>query len=207
MPVYETPPPPIPIEKDTPKPPPKQEATPPTNKLYDDEMVASDNYYQEKEDECNLPEKTKQNAQAEGATAREGTQERPHPKEDVHAPRVRNPIATDPDGYYLAVKEEIDKLFKTYPRDKTLSGAFSCGEWVRVKGTAKQPQYLVGILRMDGKVRYICYALATEDKRNPPDEIKNVCAFVPSNVYDSEKGFFVIFQSATTGECIRPETV
>ena len=38
-------------------------------------------------------------------------------------------------------------------------------------------------------------------------EIKNVCAFVPTDFYDENKGYFVIFQSASSGECIRPEMV
>ena len=217
--VYETPTPepkPEPTKPEPITPPPEEvEITPPEDLPpprecktdYDDETVASENYYEEKKDERKLSEKTEQDAHAKGAASRKGTQTRADAEENVDAPRVRRAVATDPDGYYLAVKEEIDTLFQSYPRDKTLAGAFSCGEWVRVKGTAKDPQYLVGILRVDGKVRYICYALKAEDKSNPPDEIKNVCAFVPTDVYNEEKGFFVIFQSATSGECIRPETV
>ena len=190
-----------------PTPAPAPASTPIISKDYDDETVASENYYEEKEDERKLPEKTDEDAHAKSPTESERTQKRTDPKTNVDATRIRRAVATDPDGYYLAVKEEIDKLFQTYPRDKTLAGAFSCGEWVRVKGTAKQPEYLVGVLRMDGKVRYICYALRADDKNNPPDEIKNVCAFVPTDFYHEDKGFFVIFQSASSGECIRPETV
>ena len=87
----------------------------------------------------------------------------------------------------------------------SLAGAFSCSEWVRVKGTAKDPQYLVGVLYEDGKAKYICYALATTDKENPPAEIKSVCSFVPVSALSDSVGFFVIFQSATGGECIKPE--
>jgi hypothetical protein len=197
---------PAPVEEEIPPP----EDLPPPRELkerYNDETVATKNYYEDENDERILPEKTDQNAHVESATTRERTQERPDPKENVDAPRVRRALATDPDGYYLAVKDEIDRLFKSYPRDKTLSGAFSCGEWVRVKGKARNPEYLVGVLRMDGKVRYICYALRAERKDSPPDEIKNVCAFVPTDFYDENKGYFVIFQSASSGECIRPEMV
>lgn len=200
------PPQPEPVEEEI---PPPEDLPPPRElkKAYDDETVASRNYYEENDHERNLPEKIDQNAHAESAAKGERTKKGLDFTENVDAPRVRRALATDPDGYYLAVKDEIDRLFKTYPRDKTLSGAFSCGEWVRVKGTAKQPEYLVGVLRTDGKVRYICYALRAENKNAPPDEIKNVCAFVPTDVYDEEKGYFVIFQSASSGECIRPETV
>ena len=216
-----TPPPkPEPIKPELPFPGPdpapmEEEITPPADlpppreldEVYHDETVATENYFEEKTDERILPEKVDKNAHVKSAASRERTEKGIDPAADVDDPRVRRSVTTDPDGYYLAVKEEIDRLFKTYPRDTTLSGAFSCGEWVRVKGTAKQPEYLVGILRMDGKVRYICYALRAENKSNPPDEIKNVCAFVPTDVYDEDKGYFVIFQNASSGECIRPELV
>ena len=199
--------PPKPEEEIAPPPdaplPPREDVSPEKN--YNDETVAAENYYEEKEDECNLPEKTGQNAHAESTNQVEGEKKRICPAEDVNAPRVRQPFKTDPDGYYLAVKADIDRLFQTYPKDSTLVGAFSCSEWVRVKGAANNPQYLVGVLKKEGRVHYICYALATEDRNAPPNEIKNVCAFVPSNVYDDERGFFVIFQSAASGECVRPE--
>ena len=92
-----------------------------------------------------------------------------------------------------------------YPRDKTLNGIFDCSEWVRLKGTAKAPLYLVGVVYMEDKAKYICYALAAENKNEPPEEIKNVCTFVPSSVFKENEGFFVLFQSASTGECIKPE--
>lgn len=174
---------------------------------YNDETVASENYYEEQNNECELSKKIGKNALPEGATEIQGAEARPHPTQDGDAPRVRQSFKTDPDGYYLAVKEEIDRLFQSYPHDKTLSDAFSCSEWVRVKGSAKDPQYLIGVIRNDGKVRYICYALAAENKNNPPTEIKNAYAFVPSSVYDEDGGFFVIFQSAATGECLRPESI
>ena len=189
---------------------PREEEEPPATGVrmqdcYDDETVASDNYYEEDDDERDQPKETCENAHAEGAAESQGKKTRTNREEDEDASLVRGAFKTDPDGYYLAVKEEIDNLFKTYPHDKTLNGAFSCSEWVRVKGTAKQPQYLVGVLKTDGKVHYICYALLAEDRNNPPEEIKNVCAFVPISAYEENKGYFVIFQSAANGECIRPE--
>ena len=172
---------------------------------YDDERVAEENYYKEKEDERKQFEEIIENAYATGASEKSGAEERADLAEDGDAPRVLHPFARQPDGYYLSVKGEIDELFNTYPRDDTLAGAFSCSEWVRVRGEAGAPQYLVGVLYEDGKASYICYALAAQDKDQPPEEIKKVCAFVPSSLFDDTKGFFVIFQSAASGECIKPK--
>lgn len=178
----------------------------PTTK-YDDESIVEEDYFKENEDECEQHKEVGENARGEGATQSKNEKTGSDLKKDGDAEGVLHPFKTDPDGYYLSVKSEVEELFKIYPRDKTLVGAFSCSDWVRVKGTAKDPQYLVGVLYEDGRARYICYALATNDKDNPPEEIKNVCAFVPFSVFDTARGFFVIFQSAASGECIKPELV
>ena len=171
---------------------------------YNDESIVDENYYEEKQDERQQPEKISEDARGKSTAQIPNKETGTNPAQDGDAPRVLHPFKTDSDGYYYAVKAEIDELFKTYPKDKTLSNAFGCSDWVRVKGTAKDPQYLVGVLYEDGKARYICYALKAEDKTRPPQEIEQVCSFVPLSVYDTEHGFFVIFQSAATGECIKP---
>ena len=174
---------------------------------YDDESIVEENYFKEENYERQQSEKALENAQSQSAAQIENEKTGSGIKEDGDAARVLHPFANNPDGYYLSVKEEVEELFKIYPRDKTLVGAFSCSDWVRIKGTAKDPQYLVGVLYQDGRAQYICYALATENKDQPPEEIKNVCAFVPFSVFDTTRGFFVIFQSAASGECVKPELV
>lgn len=170
---------------------------------YDDEKIVTENYYTETKNERRVLSQNSQNAHLESAME---TGETPGttPAENDDAKSLLHPFKTDGDGYYLSVKNELDELFNTYPKDDTLAGAFSCGEWVRVKGTAKDPQYLVGVIYEGGQAKYICYALAAQDKDTPPDEIKNVCSFVPVSALSENVGFFVIFQSATGGECIKP---
>ena len=174
---------------------------------YDDETVASENYYGKEEDEQENAEQVIQNAHPQSPTESQGTQAGSDAKANGDSQSVLHPFKTEADGYYASVKSEIDDLFRTYPRDKTLNGAFSCSEWVRVKGTAKQPEYLVGVLYLDDKAAYICYALAAENPDAPPDEIKNVCSFVPVNALENAAGFFVLFQSAASGECMKPEKI
>lgn len=178
---------------------------------YDDETVATENYYQEKEqkkeNERELFSEARGNAYAQSEAENEREKAGTDKAENGDAHNLRHPFETDTDGYYRAVKGEIDELFEKYPRDQTLVGAFSCSEWVRVKGEENAPEYLVGVVYDDGKAKYICYALFAEDKNAPPEEIKDACTFVPVSAFAEDKGFFVIFQSATTGECIKPQKV
>lgn len=173
---------------------------------YDDDTVATENYYQAEEERGQeLFCQTGGDAQTQSETENEREETGADASENVDAERLLHPFKTDSDGYYLSVKSEIDELLKNYPRDDRLCGAFSSSEWARIKGTEDDPQYLVGVVYEDGKARYVCYALKAENKNEPPEEIKNVCSFVPASPFDEETGFFVIFQSAATGECIKPE--
>lgn len=171
---------------------------------YDDEGLANDNYFEEKKDEpLNLSESVG-NAYVESANQNENAQARADVTENADDAGVRQAFTTQSEGYYRSVKEEIDELFKAHPKDDTLRGAFGCSEWVRVKGDSDKPEYLVGVLYEDGAVKYICYALRAMDKENPPDEIREVCSYVPVSPLIGSTGYFVIFQSASTGECVKP---
>lgn len=175
---------------------------------YDDETVATENYFEEKKTyERELFSETSHYAYTQSEAENEGEKARTNPSENVDADDLRHAFKADGDGYYRAVKGEIDELFEKYPHDTTLKNAFSCSEWVRVKGEQNAPEYLVGVIYDDGKAKYICYALLAQDKTVPPEEIKDACTFVPTTPLDESKGFFVIFQSATTGECIKPQKI
>jgi hypothetical protein len=188
-------------------PPPIREVSE-KDKKYDDEMVAVKNYYRaEENDEYELLHESSEDAQTKSEDQIECGEAGQDVAEDVDAESVLHPFEIDPDGYYRSVKAEIDELFEKYPKDDTLNGVFSCSEWVRLKGEEGSPEYLVGIVYENWKAKYVCYALPADDRDSPPEEIKDVCTFVPTSLYSDTVGFFVIFQSAASGECIRPESV
>ncbi len=187
---------------------PLQEDAPKAEK-YDDERVALQNYYSREEegDERRQYSENSENAQTQSGAKTQSYEDGQDAQENVDAQDLLHPFGTNPDGYYRTVKEEIDELFKKYPKDQTLNGVFHCSEWVRLKGEEGAPQYLVGVIYEDWHAKYICYALPSENGEIPPDEIKDVCTFVPLSLFNNQAGFFVIFQSAESGECIRPESV
>lgn len=209
--VTETPNDPVPepilkLEKDTKDQ--DAELNEPTPSRYDDERVAGENYYREEEgDECEFYQESSSNAQIEGGIKDEDGQTRQDSTTHGDAESVLHPFETNSSGYYYAVKDEIDSLFQKYPKDERLNGVFSCSEWVLIKENEDAPEYLVGVVYEDWKAKYICYAIPAENGETPPDEIKDVCTFVPHSAFQNGAGFFIIFQSASSGECIRPESV
>ena len=175
---------------------------------YDDETVATEIYYRKEEEHERFEnEESRTYAHAESGNPQQTEEERQDSAKNGNAENIRNPFETDSDGYYLAVKGEIDALFAKYPKDESLKNIFAYSEWVRIQGDETKPQYLVGAIYDDLKAKYICYALPAENKDAPPEEIAEICTFVPSSAFTDKEGFFVIFQSCSTGECIRPESL
>ena len=180
----------------------------PSAEKYDDETVATENYYRKEEEHERFEnEESRTYAHAESGNPQQTEEERQDSAKNGNAENIRNPFETDSDGYYLAVKGEIDALFAKYPKDESLKNIFAYSEWVRIQGDETKPQYLVGVIYDDLKAKYICYALPAENKDSPPEEIAEICTFVPSSAFTDKEGFFVIFQSCSTGECIRPESL
>lgn len=185
---------------------PSKSAREQAENFYNDEFLATSDYYENERESKQLSqnrkdEKIENSMEKQTQTTKDGVEK----NENVE--NLRHPFTTESDGYYLSVKREIDEVFSSHEKDESLTSAFSCSEWVRLKGDKDNPAFLLGVIYQDGKALYICYALASEDRENPPKEIEGVCSFVPSSPFDENKGFFVIFQSASTGECIKPQSI
>ena len=198
----------------TPLPPPiPQENTPPMSLLnekistqppaeYNDENVATNNYYEQKENE-DEPDQSAENchhAPLESGDPHQGTPPRHDTDENANDESVRHAFGTESDGYYQSIKGELSALFARYPEDETLTDAYPASEWVRVKGEAGKAEELVGLIYESGMVKYVCYAVPATD--DAPQEIRDKAYFVPVSPLTPEIGFYVLYQSAATGESI-----
>ena len=179
---------------------------PPTNPeirpIYDDEMVANDNYYeQENTPHANDPlTQSGEDAPLESGDPHQGTPPRHDADENANDESVRHAFGTESDGYYQSIKGELSALFARYPEDETLTDAYPASEWVRVKGEAGKAEELVGLIYESGMVKYVCYAVPATD--DAPQEIRDKAYFVPVSPLTPEIGFYVLYQSAATGESI-----
>ncbi len=190
-------------------PAPVQTQTTANKNEYDDEEVANVNYYQKEaqENERTTDQKNSDDDDVESNDQAKTQEQETNVEEDGDDSRVLRPFAQDPDGYYLSVKAEIDELFQRYEKDERLKNTFPSSEWVRIPAENQTGEQLVGVIYDDWKAKYVCYALPTENGVSPPEEIAEICVFVPATPFENQKGFFVIFQSAATGECIKPEKI
>ena len=175
--------------------------------VYDDEAIAETDYYKtyyEQENEDVIPSGSRQNhenAQKSGERAYDdGTGARAFQTENGARADAR-PLC-DPDGaftaengYYGKIRRKIERLFRTNEPFSSLSEVIPQSRWVKLDKNGK-PFYL-GVC---GAPDYICYAARGARGDIPPEN----AFFVPESIISpTDMGYFMIFQSATTGKIIK----
>lgn len=176
---------------------------------YDDEVVATENYYDNADVDCNLRLKEAAYDGADGGENENGgTEKATFEKEKAESydfgiycdEEVDEPF----DGnYFDGVKTEIDKLFREFPQEKELSETVPDSKWVKVDYSDGK-FYVVGVI-YDNKKQplYICYGVAGRYGKKP-EELKEYCSFIPSSPFRLKgDGFWVMYQDAVTGECLK----
>ena len=107
--------------------------------------------------------------------------------------------------YYDQVRADLDALFERYPAEEELAKSIPLSRWAKIAfGEGKH--YAVGVIRDETRVKYICYGVPAERRGEPPDALKKWCSFLPLSVFDMNgKGYWMMFQDAETGACVKLE--
>jgi hypothetical protein len=88
-----------------------------------------------------------------------------------------------------------------------LTRAVANSKWVKIYYSNTQ-YYVVGLVYNDGRERYVCYGVPSKYSPIPPKELEGFCSFVPLSVFDMKgDGYWMMFQDAITGNCIRLKKV
>jgi hypothetical protein len=105
--------------------------------------------------------------------------------------------------YYLTVKDELNKVFCTFPPEKRLNSLFADSRFAYVTYAGKR-HYAVGVVKEQGKEKYICYGVPEKYSPTPPDALKGYATFIPLSIFDLKgDGYWMMFQDAITGDCIK----
>ena len=108
--------------------------------------------------------------------------------------------------YYEQVKDKIDDLFEKGERQTDLENLMGDSKWVKINNNKNQ-YYVVGIIGSKNSIPdYICYGVPSSFSFLPPASLGKDARWLPIDVKNPQgKGFWVIFQSARTGETIKTE--
>ena len=186
----------------------KQHTVPQLFRLYDDEAVATENYYDENQDiqqklsaikELSYEYMRRKNDDGDGLR----TQKEREGEKDLNLSQNE----TDDKGsevapYYLTVKDELDGIFDKYPEEQDIEKVISGSRFAKIY-YAEDKYYVVGLIKENDKEKYICYGVPSKYQPTPPKELAGYCCFVPLSIFDLKgDGYFMMFQDAYTGKCV-----
>ncbi|MBO4262687.1 MAG: hypothetical protein J5903_02755 [Clostridia bacterium] len=176
---------------------------------YDDEIMATENYFEfdktdrQENHDTGDNENDGNDRDENVAPESEDMREKQKAKQSGKAFRDENDAEFQP-PYYEKVKDRLSKLMKTYPSEEGLCSVVPHSEWVRIP-FEKGRHYAVGIIYDRGVPRWICYGVPGRYGEKPA-ELHGYCSFIPSSLFaPKNNGYWVMFQSATDGNCVSPE--
>jgi hypothetical protein len=180
---------------------------------YNDEAVATENYYCLEQDITTKLDKLKEldseNLQFENELSFTGctvkTQKEYHStngtKNETNFGRCQKD--NERPFYYATVQRELTEILKKFPVETPLKNLFTGSSFVRIN-YSKHNYYVVGLIKENGKEKYICYGVPAEYSKTPPEQLKGFCSFVPASLFNmTGDGYWMMFQDAQTGDCIK----
>ncbi len=167
--------------------PPKKEAKAAPAESYDDEAVATENYYElGKTDEGGEPVREGEKEEKDGPCA----------CEDEEDPDSRE------ENFYKKMKGEIERVLSSYPPAAELNAATENSRWVEIsyEGGAF---YVFGVICEEGAPKYLCYGIPAQSREGPPASMEGMADYLEVKT-SRGNGFWVMYQSAETGKTILP---
>lgn len=182
-------------------------------KLYDDEAVATENYFEGDEE---LKKKiefiesfendfngngNEQNTFNEQETKKESDNDAKTYENEGDDDGIKNYSESNP--FYLTVEKEMQDVLTRFPQETTLMNIIPNSNFVKVN-YAENKYYAVGLIYENKKERYICYGVPDKYSKNPPKELKGYCQFIPLSMFTPfGDGYWMMFQDATFGTCVK----
>lgn len=182
-----------------------------TQEQYNDEAVATENYYELEESLSARLSVLKEWNNAELRMEDGDNACRSKEKKEEKSDRIsiiqdekdtfeRKGCQSSP--FYNTVERELNALFSKFPPDDRLKTFFPDSRWAKIP-YSKSKYYVVGEIKEKGEYKYVCYGVPATYSPEPPKELKGYCSFIPLSIFDMHgEGFWMMFQSAKTGECM-----
>lgn len=179
---------------------------------YDDEAVATENYFALEEDIKNkislIGDYENEYVRNEDGNTHRRDQKETDESQSGHYCFENETFAgagekySERAPYYFTVQKELDDIFEKFPEEPSLKKLFPNSRWAKIN-YSEEKYYVVGLVKENGKEKYICYGIPSPYSERAPEELAPYCSFIPVSVFDMNgDGFWMMFQSATTGECI-----
>ncbi len=102
--------------------------------------------------------------------------------------------------FYSTVRSELNEIFRKFPEEKELTGALPNSKWAKIT-YAENKFYVVGLIKENSQPKYICYGVPATYSSAPPKDLAGKSTFIPLSVFNVHgDGYWMMFQDAITGE-------
>ncbi len=159
---------------------------------YDDEIIASENYYQNEKLLFNQTNFTKNE-----------NYEKEQEEEIPFKPFYDEKGFSDIENRFFSerVEKKLTDLFKNHEKIPTLNAVVEGGTFVKINYD-DQKSYVVGKIEENNKIKYLLYGVKGCYGAKPEKFYDNA-KFIPESEFDLEgEGYYFIFQDGNTGEII-----
>lgn len=158
---------------------------------YDDEQIASENYYK-----YSTPyQTTKPDCEDKSQKEKEKFDFSPPINEELYHPFEKT---------YTINLDKLNEILSNNSRYDFLSQIFNCGKFVKITHSIGQ-EYIIGAIYYDNsfsKVKYLCFATCGT-KDNLPKTFNGKSKFIPFKQYEPySSGVHIVFQDAISGKIV-----
>lgn len=99
--------------------------------------------------------------------------------------------------FYSRMEGDIKHIFAVYPPEPALEKAMEGSKFAKIS-FGENRYYVFGVLKVEGKPRYICYGVPAKNGEIPPPSLRECASFVPTE----SGGYWMTYQDASTGVSI-----
>lgn len=183
---------------------------------YEDEAIAEVNYFEfaetyegggivcENPQEEEIGRKTVQNEETAGSFKKGKSGVTPDISRGEACFAANNPLASG--DFYSRMKNEIEGILNAYPREENLERLIEGSSFVKIS-YGDGLYYVFGVIRDEGKPRYICYGVPTQTNDAPPESMAGMATFLPAYLYGGKEGYWVMYQDAGTGASLKIDNI
>jgi len=105
--------------------------------------------------------------------------------------------------FYDMISDQLQEIFDRYPKETNLTNLVDNSSWVKINNDNDNKYYVVGIIKHNNDIKYICYGVPGSYSNEPPIEMREYSQWLPTDVRNPyNMGYWVMYQDADTGENI-----
>lgn len=172
---------------------------------YDDEQIATENYYEIEAEQISKKSLKSTEKENEIETVLEVETSKPCNAEETPSLKDENGCVFEgrKADFYEKKREEIEKLFSSRRRVEELEKLLPFSKWVKIDYDSFR-HYIVGVI--GSAPDFICYGVPSIYTPTPPSRLCGGCVFLPLNpIRPQGEGYWLFYQDAKSGKIVKKD--